>query len=230
LSNPKGDDDDALDSFGKRASAEAGGPDNRGPNVRSLVPVIERPCCDTRGCVLADARVSHPDALCAPAASSTSSGANIRGREEREFIGLIVIGGGFSPGKPRLRGLSVCASPPSRESQEGAMRTKFAPFTPSAGDSATLRLAGHSARSSAKRDRRASPAVISCNQIQTILFPKTNSSQAGRPAPRASLEFYPAPSVRAFHDEYVPPRRTRSRRMRLGDVQAAVEPREESDW
>ena len=162
LSKPEGDDGaDARDSLAERASAEEGGPDNRAPSARSPVPPSARRCCDARGCVLPNSRMSAPEAPYASAAPSTSSGANMRGREERDFIGLIVLGGGFSPGKPRLRGRSVCATPPSLESQDGAMRTKFAPFTPSAGLSAMLGRAGHSARSSARRDRRASPAVIS---------------------------------------------------------------------
>ena len=162
LSKPEGDDGaDARDILAERASAEEGGPDNRAPSARSPVPPSARLCCDARGCVLPSSRMSAPEAPYASAAPSTSSGANMRGREERDFIGLIVLGGGFSPGKPRLRGRSVCARPPSLESQDGAMRTKFAPFTPSAGLSATLGRAGHSARSSARRDRRASPAVIS---------------------------------------------------------------------
>ena len=182
LSKPEGDDGaDARDSLAERASAEEGGPDNRAPSARSPVPPSARRCCDARGCVLPNSRMSAPEAPYASAAPSTSSGANMRGREERDFIGLIVLGGGFSPGKPRLRGRSVCATPPSLESQDGAMRTKFAPFTPSAGLSAMLGRAGHSARSSARRDRRASPAVIS-----SVVHPsrcQSNDSFSAAPRP-----------------------------------------------
>ena len=181
LSKPEGDDGaDARDSLAERASAEESGPDNRAPSARSAVPPSARLCGDTRGCVLPSSRISAPEAPYASAAPSTSSGENMRGREERDFIGLIVLGAGFSPGKPRLRGRSVCATPPSLESQDGAMRTKFAPFTPSAGLSAMLGRDGHSARSSARRDRRASPAVISravalpprCQSIQRFFLPR----------------------------------------------------------
>ena len=152
LSKPEGDDGaDARDILAERASAEEGGPDNRAPSARSPVPPSARLCCDARGCVLPSSRMSAPEAPYASAAPSTSSGANMRGREERDFIGLIVLGGGFSPGKPRLRGRSVCARPPSLESQDGAMRTKFAPFTPSAGLSATLGRAEDTPQEQAKK-------------------------------------------------------------------------------
>ena len=61
--------------------------------------------------------------------STTSSEAYIDGRVERD---LIVLAGG-APGQPARARMSRLASPPSRESHDGAMRTKLAPLGPSAG-------------------------------------------------------------------------------------------------
>lgn len=176
---------DDLWCFGDRKSIWVA--ESRAPNPPEVASLLFRPIpCDALGTVFDTP--TPPFVPYASAVSITSVGANISGRDDRDFCAgrSIKEGTGFAPGgNPRFRGLSTSASPPVRDSQLGATRTKFSPCTPSAGESAIEGRAGHSARSSARRDLRASPGIA-----VRITIP---NNQSAKRSSRDSSPDYAAP-------------------------------------
>ena len=140
---------DDLWCFGDRKSIWVA--ESRAPNPPEVASLLFRPIpCDALGTVFDTP--TPPFVPYASAVSITSVGANISGRDDRDFCAgrSIKEGTGFAPGgNPRFRGLSTSASPPVRDSQLGATRTKFSPCTPSAGECARCTRCCASAKSNA---------------------------------------------------------------------------------